>query len=194
MDSFLQLLPWLMAMALLMACSGFFSASEAALFYLPPRDRRAMRSGTESEQAAVILLGDAERLLSAVLFWNLVINITYFAIASICSIWIEQNTSWGQTGAVVFAAVSLLSIIFFSEMLPKSIGVLTPRALARAVSFPLAMTVRLVDPLMPWCGDLWMICSSRSSSDRPRRTKRINMLPWRGPTSGSWGICRPLKR
>jgi putative hemolysin len=149
MDSFLQLLPWLMAMALLMACSGFFSASEAALFYLPPRDRRAMRSGTQSEQAAVILLRDADRLLSAVLFWNLVINITYFAIASICSIWIEQNTSWGQTGAVIFAAVSLLSIIFFSEMLPKSIGVLTPRALARAVSFPLAIAVRLVDPLMP---------------------------------------------
>ena len=45
MDSFLQLLPWLIAMALLMACSGFFSASEAALFYLPPRDRRAMASG-----------------------------------------------------------------------------------------------------------------------------------------------------
>lgn len=149
MDSFLQLLPWLIAMALLMACSGFFSASEAALFYLAPRDRRAMRSGTQSEQAAVILLLDADRLLSAVLFWNLVINITYFAISSICSIWIEQNTSWGQTGAVIFAAVSLLSIIFFSEMLPKSIGVLTPRALARAVSFPLATAVRLVDPLMP---------------------------------------------
>ncbi len=46
MDSFLDLLPWLIAMALLMACSGFFSASEAALFYLPPRDRRAMASGS----------------------------------------------------------------------------------------------------------------------------------------------------
>ena len=30
----LELLPWLVAMVVLIACSGFFSASEAALFSL----------------------------------------------------------------------------------------------------------------------------------------------------------------
>ena len=34
-------------------------------------------------------------------------------------------------------------------MLPKSVGVLTPRLLARTVSLPLALAVKIVDPLMP---------------------------------------------
>jgi putative hemolysin len=148
-DNLLSMLPIFGAMIVLLACSAFFSASEAALFYLPSRDRRSMKSGTPGEQAATSLLQDADRLLSAVLFWNLVINVTYFALASIVSIRMEHSPNLGQTWAVGFAIVSLLGIIFFSEMLPKSIGVLIPRQLARFLSLPLSVTVRAVDPLMP---------------------------------------------
>jgi CBS domain containing-hemolysin-like protein len=148
MESILQLLPWLIAMTLLMAFSGFFSASEAALFYLSPRDRRVMASGTRGEKAALQLLEDPDRLLSAVLFWNLLINIAYFAIVSICSLKMEAG-DLGQTGATLFVALSLFAIIFFSEMLPKSVGVLTPRRLAKIVCLPLTLAVRIVDPLMP---------------------------------------------
>ena len=149
MSSFLELLPWLIAMVILMGCSSFFSASEAALFYLKPRDRRDMRNGRRREQTAARLLREPDRLLTAVLFWNLVINITYFAISSICAIRIERDETLGQTGAVLFALVSLLAIIFFSEMLPKSVAVLRPRSLATQVSTPLSLAVRMVDPLMP---------------------------------------------
>jgi len=149
MDSIFQLLPWLITMVVLMACSGFFSASEAALFYIQARDRRHLRNGSLAEQAAAALLLKPDRLLSAVLFWNLVINIAYFSIASICAIKIEENPNGGQAPAISFAAISLLSIIFFSEMLPKSVAVLKPRELATLVSVPLTFAVRLVDPLMP---------------------------------------------
>ena len=145
----MQLLPWLIDMAVLMACSGFFSASEAALFYLQARDRREMKTGSRAEQAAAILLKDPDRLLSAVLFWNLVINIVYFAISSKCAIRLEQDASMGQTAAVTFAVVSLLAIIFLSEMLPKSLAVLKPRSLSALVGLPLSWAVRVVDPLMP---------------------------------------------
>jgi putative hemolysin len=149
MDSFLQLLPWLTTMAVLMACSGFFSASEAALFYLQSRDRQEMRIGSSGEQAAAILLANPDRLLSAVLFWNLVINISYFAIASICAIRLEVDMAMGNTAAVTFAMTSLLAIIFFSELLPKTVAVIKPRALAKLVGLPLSGAVRIVDPLMP---------------------------------------------
>ena len=149
MDSFFQLLPWLATMAILMACSGFFSASEAALFYLQSRDLRDMKNGTPPEKVAAHLLADPDRLLSAVLFWNLVINITYFAIGSICAIQMEKDIEFGQTAAAAFAIVSLLAIIFFSEMLPKSFAVLRPRQIASLVSFPLSWAVRVLDPLMP---------------------------------------------
>jgi CBS domain containing-hemolysin-like protein len=148
-NSLLQLSPFFAAMILLMACSAFFSASEVALFYLQPRDRRAMASGTPGEQAAISLLQDPDQLLSAVLFWNLLINVTYFALASICSINIEKDPALGRTGAILFALLSLLAIIFFCEMFPKSVGVLMPRRLARALSLPLTLAVRAVGPLMP---------------------------------------------
>ena len=149
MDSFLQLSPWLISMVILMACSGFFSASEAALFYLPARQRRDMLGGSPAEKTAAQLLTDPDRLLSAVLFWNLVINITYFAIASICAIRLERNPLVSQSAAVTFAMAAWLAIIFCSEMLPKSVAVLKPRDLATLVGYPLSWAVRLVDPLMP---------------------------------------------
>ena len=132
-----------------MACSGFFSASEAALLYLRPADRRNMASGNPAQQAAARLLADPDRLLSAVLFWNLVINIAYFTASSICALNIDKDEDLGQTWAVGFAVASLLALIFFSEMLPKSFAVLKPRTLAQGVSLPLSLAVRLVDPIMP---------------------------------------------
>ena len=147
MASLLELLPWIIAMALLMAGSGFFSASEAAMFYLRPRIREKMQSGTAGEKMAFQLTERPERLLSAILFWNLVINIAYFAISSIVAIRLEANES--RSVSVLFAMVSLLAIIFFSEMLPKNIAVLRPRQLASAFSIPLSFAVRVVDPIMP---------------------------------------------
>lgn len=149
MNELLPLTPWLIAMVILMACSGFFSASEAALFYLRPRDRREMESGSVAEKAAAELLDDPDRLLSAILFWNLVINITYFSISSICSLRIEKTETLGKSEAVIFATASLFAIIFFSEMMPKSIAVLKPRALSISLSLPLSLAVRAIDPVMP---------------------------------------------
>ena len=63
MNDILSLAPWLLAMAVLIACSCFFSASEAALFYLRPNDRRSLKKGTNSERAAYQLLGDPGSLV-----------------------------------------------------------------------------------------------------------------------------------
>jgi CBS domain containing-hemolysin-like protein len=150
MQDLLPLLPWFVTMVALVACSAFFSASEAALFYLPTRDRRDMKSGSSAEKTAASLLQDPDRLLSAVLFWNLVINVTYFAISSICAIQIEKSPLLGQSYALLFVSGSLLLIILFSEMLPKTFAVLIPRRLATFVSVPLSIAVRLLDPLMPF--------------------------------------------
>ncbi len=157
MNELAALTPWLVAMVVLMAFSGFFSASEAALFYLRPQQLRGMEGGSAAERAATELLKQPDRLLSAILFWNLLINVVYFSISSICSIRIERIGMLGQTGAIVFAVASLLAIIFFSEMLPKSMAVLKPRSVAKLLSVPLAIAVRLVDPLMPMLQSVYIV-------------------------------------
>jgi len=153
MSSLLPLVPWLIAMLVLIICSGFFSASEAALFSLRPSQRRTLKRGTRNEQVAYKLLAAPDRLLSAVLFWNLVINIVYFAISSSVALRIERGVAseagLGQASAVMFVVLSLLAIIFFSEMMPKSVAVLKPLELSRMVSLPLTFFVRIIDPVMP---------------------------------------------
>ncbi len=136
-------------MAALIGCSAFFSASEAALFSLRPRDRQGLRTGNRSQRAAASLLSEPERLLTAVLFWNLLINVTYFATASMTALQLERESTAGETGAVGFTFATLLIIILFSEMVPKSLGVVSARSLTRFVGLPLSASVRLLDPLMP---------------------------------------------
>ena len=149
METLLESLPWLLAMVVLIGCSAFFSASEAALFSLRPGDRHTLRTGGRSERTAAALLSDPERLLTAVLFWNLVINVTYFAITSIVGLKLESDPHIGKTAAIGFTITALVAIILLSEMLPKSLGVVSAKSLTRFVGLLLAGTVRTVDPLMP---------------------------------------------
>ena len=137
-------------MGVLILLSALFSGSEAALFSLKPRGRRRLVRSGIGGRMAVALLDDPERLLSAILFWNLLINMIYFAIASIVGTRIESNAEAGSAGLVVFTGVSLLTIIFFSEMLPKCIAVLAPVRFSVLVGPPLSLAVWLVHPILPW--------------------------------------------
>ncbi|KAA5544671.1 DUF21 domain-containing protein [Roseiconus nitratireducens] len=136
-------------MAVLILLSAFFSGSEAAFFSLSPRQRRQLPRSGVGGRIAERLLGDSEQLLSAILFWNLLINMTYFAIASIVAGRLESSSQGGATWALGFTAVSLLTIIFFSEMLPKSIAVLSPARTAVLVAPPLSLAVRIVWIILP---------------------------------------------
>lgn len=140
---------WLVPMGILILLSALFSGSEAALFSLSPRHRRQLSGGGVGGRIAERLLADSERLLSAILFWNLLINMTYFAITSIVAGKLESSDQAGTSVAFAFTAASVLAIIFFSEMLPKSIAVLSPTRASILVAGPLSLAVRVVDPLLP---------------------------------------------
>ena len=147
MSSLLPYMPWLIAMGLLILFSAFFSASEAALFYLGRKDRSAMALGNRAQRMAVALLADSDRLLTAVLFWNLLVNMAYFTISSIVCIRLEATGH--ATAAASLALATLLTLIVFSEMLPKSLCVMQPRAAAALLAVPLSLTVRAADPILP---------------------------------------------
>ncbi|MBN1590244.1 MAG: DUF21 domain-containing protein [Pirellulales bacterium] len=143
----LEYWPWLVAMGVLILGSAFFSSSEAAWFYLRREDRRKMAQGNRAQRMAVALLDDPDRLLTAVLFWNLVVNLAYFTIVSITSLQLDRDGHTTLAGS--FAVGSLLVLIGLSEMLPKSLGVLKPQALTALFAIPLSVMVRLIDPALP---------------------------------------------
>lgn len=133
--------PYLVAMLVLMTASGLFSGSEAALFSIHDRDRRRLRRGGGAGRVVAQLLDTPERLLAAILFWNLLINMVYFALVAIVA------GEMSRPGAFTFAA--LVAIIFFSEMLPKSVGVMSPLPIGLAVGVPISIAVTIVSPILP---------------------------------------------
>ncbi len=134
-------------MGVLLCGSFFFSACEAALFYLSGKDRREMADGNRAERAAAALLADSDRLLTAILFWNLLANTAYFTISSMICLRLDDAGYSGS--AAPFALSTLLALIIFGEMLPKSLCVLKPRAAAALLAIPLSPVVRLADPMLP---------------------------------------------
>lgn len=136
------------AMVCLLVGSGFFSASETALFFLSTDELQLFqRRNRPSELMVVALLKQPDRLLTAVLFWNLLINLTFFACGVVIS---GQLVSGGHSAiAGMFGIFSLSLMIIFGEVVPKSSAVMFRQSLARLVSFPLSFAVRLFDPLAP---------------------------------------------
>lgn len=143
----LEFIPHFIAMALLAVASGFFSCSEAALFSLKPDDRRVLKSGSATQRIAVELLEKPDQLLTAILFWNLIVNIVFFALASVIGIKLEREGHPTEAGLVALG--SLVSIIFCSEMIPKTVGVMIPQLMSSLVSIPLAISIRAFAPIAP---------------------------------------------
>ena len=140
------LLPGLV-MLVLMALSGFFSASETAMFYLSPDELRAMRVGNGNERAVASLLTNPDRLLTAVLFCNLTVNMTYFAVSVVATSRVARVG--GPAAAGTFSLFALAFIILMGEVVPKSVAVVFRRRLSVLLVWPLAATVKLVDPIAP---------------------------------------------
>ncbi|NUQ63308.1 MAG: DUF21 domain-containing protein [Pirellulales bacterium] len=133
-------------MGILILASAFFSCSEAALFYLGRRDRSRFASGSSAQRIAAGLLNDSDRLLSAILFCNLLVNVAYFTISSITSIGLDRAGKHTEAG--LFALGSLLFLIIFGEMLPKNVAVLQPRGISTLAAVPLAAILRLLAPVL----------------------------------------------
>ena len=137
-------------MGLLIVGSGFFSGSETALFYLSREELRRLQTGGPSARLAASLMRDPDRLLTVVLFWNLVINLSYFAISLVTAQHLIEAGHSTLAGGLSFAA--LFGIILFGEVIPKSVAVIFRRRIAILASWPLAVAVRIISPILPTLG------------------------------------------
>jgi len=145
-------LPWLLAMAVLILFSALFSGSEAALFSLDHRSRRSLPRAGIGGRIAAGLLENPERLLSAILFWNLLINLAYFTVGVV--VMQKLNARDYATVAAVIGLLNLLGMIVLGEVLPKSTAVVFKQKISVVASWPLAAAVAVLDPIIPFLGRL----------------------------------------
>ena len=145
MKLFLEILPSLMGLGVLLLLSGFFSGSETALFSLNLSQARRLREGNRAERAASSLLGAPQRLLSTLLVGNMVVNIMLASlVASLTTRLMPEAGPWGAATAI---AVSTLLLMVFGELTPKTLAVHHSLPFAVGVSRPLLLFSRVIAPV-----------------------------------------------
>ncbi|MEZ6128096.1 MAG: CNNM domain-containing protein [Planctomycetaceae bacterium] len=148
-------LPGTVLMLALVLCSAFFSASETAFFFLSRDQIRRFGAGNSRQRMVATLMADPDRLLTAVLFWNLLINLAYFTIGIV----VIQKLTAGQFRmvAAVLGVLNLVGMIVLGEVTPKSVAVVFRQQIAPVASWPLAAAVRILDPVIPLLGRIAQI-------------------------------------
>ncbi|MBW2601507.1 MAG: HlyC/CorC family transporter [Deltaproteobacteria bacterium] len=116
----------------LLVCSGCFSATETAFFCLDRIERRRL-AGEKSKRSRLIvaLLKRPRELLSTVLFGNTLVNVATAVTAALLFARVfDTHSLW------IAVVVDTLLVLFFGEIIPKTIAVNKAPAVARIAIIP----------------------------------------------------------
>lgn len=128
---------------LLLVISAFLSGSETALTATSKaRMLRLQQEGQRRARWVIFLLEQKERLLSAILLGNNLVNILASALAT--RLFLE---AFGETGVVYATLVMTVMVVVFAEVLPKTYAILAPDVTALRFAGPLRILVILLAPI-----------------------------------------------
>lgn len=170
----------LLGMAALLLASAFCSGSETAFFNLPRRQIRHFATSTSAiERLIAALMQDTNRLLTALLFANMAVNVLYFAISSMLSI--QAARAAGVTAGTATAFVCFLLLLLAGEILPKSLAYANTRWFCLLAAPPLYLLLGTLSPLLK-CLDyllvqpaVRLVCSPSSRSS-PVTAAQLKLL------------------
>lgn len=140
-------LSWLfLALAAMLALSGFFSGSETCMMAMNRyRLKHLIREGHMGARLAAKLLERTDELLSFILAGNTVINAaTTILVAEIC----RRLFGAGEYVLAIATASASFVILIFAEILPKILGATYSETFALAASYILTPLIRATRPLM----------------------------------------------
>ena len=137
--------PKIILLLILLAGSAFFSGSETAFFNLSPRQVKLLKESRHRLQKLTAkLLDKPGQLLNSFLFGNMVVNVLYYAVASVLII---RMKDYGGIATVVTALLSFFALVLFGEILPKSLAYSNSRALSVSTALPTFVCLKIFAPL-----------------------------------------------
>jgi Mg2+/Co2+ transporter CorB len=143
----------LLALALLILLSSFFSISETALMALNRhRVKHLARRGSKLAQLTLRLLENTEKVLSLILVANTVLNALVTGLVTAMAI-----SMFGNKETVITAATGVVAflLVIFAEITPKVIGATYPERIALPASFVLRPLMTLATPVI-WFANLFV--------------------------------------
>jgi Mg2+/Co2+ transporter CorB len=129
----------------LLAVSALFSAAETALTGASrARMHQLDREGDRAARRVNRLISDQETMIGAVLLGNNLINI----LASALTTQVLTNAIPGPAGVAAATAIMTVLVLVFAEVLPKTLAILRSDDVARVLSGPTLIVVRLFGPIV----------------------------------------------
>ncbi|RME59133.1 MAG: HlyC/CorC family transporter [Candidatus Dadabacteria bacterium] len=142
MDGSLLLL--ISAVVVTLGVSAFCSLMEAAVYAVPlAYVKHLAERGSKKGKILLEFKKDISKPIAAILILNTIANTGGASLAG----WAGANifSGWGLT---LFSAAFVLSILYFSEIMPKVVGVVYSRQVAPLIAFPLAVIIKVLSPFI----------------------------------------------
>jgi Mg2+/Co2+ transporter CorB len=131
--------------AVLLVISGVFSAAETAMTGASRgRMHQLERDGDRAARRVNLLLADRESMIGAVLLGNNLINILSATLVG----QVFAQTLRPPWDVIVSTAVMTVLVFVFAEVMPKTFAITRSDEVARALSIPTSVTVRVLRPIL----------------------------------------------
>jgi Mg2+/Co2+ transporter CorB len=131
-------------LVILLGLSGLISAAETSMTAASRgRMHQLERDGDRAAARVNLLLTDQERMIGAILLANNVINI----LASALTTTVLSRAVPGVWGVAIATAIMTVLIVVFAEILPKTLAITRAEDVARTMSWPTLIIVRIFGPI-----------------------------------------------
>ncbi len=152
MDEF-PLSSLVIALAVLLVVSGFFSIAETAMMAVNRyRLKHRAQRGNKGAKLAMTLLAQTDRLLGVILFGNNLLNAGAATLAGVIT---ARLIGTGELALAISTAVVTFLILVFSEITPKVVGATHADRIAPLVAYVLTPLLRGLTPVV-WFVNLFV--------------------------------------
>lgn len=134
---------------LLILMAAFFSIAETGLMAVNRyRLRHFARLKKPYAIRVLLLLKRPDRLLGVILIGNTFANMLASSLATLLA-----YHFWGEKGALLAALALTFIVLIFAEIAPKTVAAIYPEKVARWVSYPIQIFLKLLYPLV-WLANM----------------------------------------
>lgn len=149
------------AVTLAITVSALCSVCEAVLYSLSASQVEMLKkSGSSSAPHLQRLRNDIDEPITAILTLNTIANTIGASVAGAAA-----AKLFGDENLILFSGIFTLSILIFSEILPKTIGVTFAYKLAPAITLPLRAMVFFLKPIVLLCRFITRLLPARKGDD-----------------------------
>ena len=159
---------YFVALVVLIALSGFFSASEMA--YSSSNHMRlenAMEDGSKRAKAAYAIVSNFDRALSAILIGNNLVNIGASSLASVIALLLSGTDDWSWLATVILTIL----VIIFGETIPKILAKQNANGLSLRFAYVIRALTIVLSPV------IWLVVGLVKLITLPLRGERPDEDP-----------------